>query len=53
MAKRKGANSKQLEGVMGVLQGANQVVIFQKNGIVKGYDNNLPVKRPNQYKRGK
>lgn len=38
-------------GILNVLQGGQGIVIFQKNGVVKSYDNKLPIKRPNQYKK--
>lgn len=50
MANIKRRVSKQLSGVIGNLQNGNQVVIFQKDGKVKAYDNAVHIKRPNQYK---
>lgn len=42
--------SKVLVGVNGNLSGGQDVVIFQKNGVVKAYHESVHVKRKNQYR---
>lgn len=54
MAETKRQNAELVQGITQPLSGTTLPIDFQRNGVIKGLNESIKVKRPNQYlkKRG-
>lgn len=51
MAKINYQSPKVLKGVLNQLSKSNDILTFQKNGVIKIKNSGIAIKRPNQYKK--
>ena len=51
MAKIKRGTGKLIEGILESPSGTALPIEFHRNGVITGLKQQIPVKRPNQYKR--